>query len=173
MNKVSLSTIASLLPSVKEDSKLAENPLIDNLSARQTNRIKKLHKIKDECSEQIKIYKKKYKKTKRLDNAIDGAKSFLDASSIALIITGATIFPPLVLVSAGLSGMTFVMSSTQNSINLKSKTESYRQTFLQYGNLVREMSAVLMKNNLSSADYQKYLEEVLDKQSLISDGQLF
>ena len=130
-----------------------------------------LRKIMYDCKEKVLNYKKKYRKLKKIDDSIDAINAFLTGSSITCTIMGMTI-PPLLILSASLSGSSFIMSRVQDKYNLKRKYEQHKTTILQYGNLQREIMTVLTKNNLSSEDYHHYLQEVYDKISLIDDNSI-
>lgn len=136
-----------------------------------TNKREILKKLRNDCIVLSNKYKKKYKKYKRVDEAIEGFNSLISASSIACIITGMSI-PPLLVASAILSGSSFIITRIQDKINIKSKYTNYNLSINQYSALGREISAVLSKNNLSTKDYQAYIEEINDKINLISDSAL-
>ena len=136
-----------------------------------TSKIKILNDIKEECLKSLKDNKKKYKKLKKTDDIIDVSNSILSASSITLIIVGFT-FPPCLIASGIVSGISFIMSSAQSKYNYKSRYTQRNLTMNQYGDIVREITAVLSKNNMSSKEYQKYIEECNIRISLIEDTQL-
>jgi len=75
-------------------------------------KIRLLKKIKDDCFKNVSAYKKKYRKLKRIDTLIDISNSLLTGISISCTISGMT-FPLLLIASAGLSGLTFVTSSSR------------------------------------------------------------
>ena len=131
-----------------------------------------LEKIRDECFENVKLYKKKYKKTKIKDDVIESFNALLNATSITLIVIGFAM-PPLLIASASLSGSHFIISSIQNKYNLKQRYLQHSQTMQHYDNLGREVNAVLTKNNLSSEQYQTYIEEINNQLSLIHSNQIF
>lgn len=140
----------------------------DRISAKRT----KIHSIKDECKLKIKVFKKKYKKLKRIDNCLDISNSFLNASSIALIISGISL-PPLLIISASCSGINFVLGRIQDKVNLKQKIEQLKQSINQYSSIINEIVVVLSKNNLSSNEYSNYMQEIYDKISLLEEyGQI-
>jgi hypothetical protein len=124
--------------------------------------------VKDDCKLKIKLYRKRYKKLKRIDNVLDITNSFLNASAIALIVSGFTM-PPLLIASASCSGVNFVMERIQDKTNLKQKIEELKQTINQYNAIVNEIVVVLNKNNLTSEQYTDYLQEIYDKIELISE----
>jgi hypothetical protein len=130
-----------------------------------------LRKIMYDCKEKVEIYKKKYRKLKKIDDVIDVFTSFLTGSSITCTISGMTA-PQLLIVSASLSGLAFIMSGVQDKYNLKRRYEQHKMSIQQYSNLIREIIAVLSKNNLTSEEYHNYITEIYDKISLIEDSSL-
>jgi len=147
------------------------SPNIENKSMedRTTTKRKVIHSIKDDTKLKIKVYKRKYKKLKRIDNCLDISNSFLNSSALALVITGATAFPPLLIASASCSGINFVLNRIQDKINIKRKIEELRQSINQFNSVVNEIVIVLNKNNLTSEQYSNYMQELYDKISLIED----
>lgn len=135
-------------------------------------KIKKLYNMKDEYFNIFKKYKKMYSKLNRLNTALSVFTSVSGATSISLIISGLT-FPPLLIASAGLQGFGFLLSTAQAKMQLQNKIESYRNTFLSYSNIVKEISIVLLKNNLSSQEYTVYIEEIESKIQMIESNQIF
>jgi hypothetical protein len=150
-----------------------DNVLKEELSKTLTtvDKIKLLNSIKIECNDKIKDYTKRYKRMKKLDDVIDVSNTILNSSSISCTILGIGI-PPLLVVSASLSGISFIMSQVQTKYNIKRKCEQHNTSINQYSNIVREIMTVLSKNNLSSEEYHIYIVEVYDKISLIEDSSL-
>ena len=144
---------------------LKGTPVIGN------NKRKILHDIKKDCYNKVKIYKKKYKKIKKIDDIIDMSCALMTGTSIALTISGFTI-PPLLIASAVTSGASFCISRVQDKINFKSKYTKHNMTINQYNNLIREIITILTKNHLTPDEYHKYIIEVYDKISLIDDSAL-
>ena len=135
-------------------------------------KIEILRTIKKECLAINEKYKAKYRKTKKIDDAIDASNALLTGTSISLTVIGLHT-PPLLIASAAISGFSFIMSRIQDKVNFKAKYLQHNQTFSQYSHLAREITTVLNKNNLSSDEYLRYIQEVYDKLGLIEDSQLF
>ena len=117
-------------------------------------------------------YKRRYKTLKYRDDIIDVITSGLNACSIAFVISSFA-NPILILVSGISSSIQFIINGIQNKINYKGRYNSHLLTFQQYSDLMREISTVLSKNNLSSEKYQTYIEEVNSKISLIEGFQRY
>ena len=127
-----------------------------------------MRKIIDDCRKKVKNHKKKFKKLKKTDDILDGLNAFLTGGSISCTVIGMHI-PPLLILSASLSGTAFIMSRVQDKYNLKRRYEQHKITIQQYQGLVREILSVMTKNNLTPEEYQNYVEEIYDKISLIED----
>lgn len=143
--------------------------LLDNGSP--TQKISLLRKIMNDCKHNVRIHRKKYKKLKKIDDILDGLSAFMTGTSITCTVMGMTL-PPLLIVSASLSGSSFIMSRVQDKYNLKRRYETHKMSVLQYSNLQREILTVLTKNNLSSEEYHHYIQECYDKISIIEDNSL-
>lgn len=151
-----------------EVKSLSSDLLLENSPKQKINI---LRKIMYDCKEKVEIYKKKYRKLKKIDDIIDVSTSFLTGSSITCTVMGMTA-PPLLIASASLSGLAFIMSGVQDKYNLKRRYEQLKMSIQQYSNLIREIIAVLSKNNLTSDEYHNYITEIYDKISLIEDSSL-
>jgi len=150
--------------------KIKSNPIIEN--NKSFDKINILKEILKDCQNSSKNYKRKYKKTKRIDDMLDLTNALLSGTSISLIAVGFTI-PPFLIASASLSSIAFILSRCQDKYNFKSRYTQNHLTLCQYNDLAREIRAVLSKNNLTSDQYQLFIEECYDKMSLIEDSQIF
>ena len=136
------------------------------------NKIKVLRDLKRDCLSEVDKYKKKYRKMKRIDDAIDATNAMLTGTSITMTVMGMSM-PPLLIVSASLSGFAFISGRVQDKLNFKAKYLQHNQTFTQYAQIAREITTVLTKNNLSGDEHLRYIQEIFDKIALIEDSQLF
>lgn len=162
-NKESVSMLSKSPRSVKR---------LLSVDTTKDKKIEILRTIKKEALAEVEKYKAKYRKTKKIDDAIDAGNALLTGTSISLTVIGLHT-PPLLIVSASVSGFSFIMSRIQDKINFKAKYLQHHQTFNNYSQLAREIITVLNKNNLSSEEYLRYIQEVYDKLGLIEDSQLF
>jgi len=132
---------------------------------------KLLRDIHKKCLEEHKAYKKRYKKLKWKDDFVDVAHTSLNMSAVALTISGFGA-PPLLIASATCAGMGLVLAQAQKTYNSKIKLTNYSVCVAQYDELAREITAVLHRNHMRSADYQDYVEDVNAKLSMIDDSRL-
>ncbi len=132
---------------------------------------KLLHKLKEQCINQSKIYYTRYKRLKRKDDGIDVLTSVMTATTIALTISGFAV-PPLLIASASLTGVSFVMAQAQKTYNLKKKYTHHAVCVSQYEALAREIVSVLHRNHMSSIEYDEFITVVNDKLALIDDSRL-
>ena len=139
----------------------------------QISRKKKIiHKKIKHLKKKVKIHNKRYKKLKIIDDVIDGTNSVLTGATIALIITGIGI-PPLLIVGASSSGIAFLIQRLQDKINFKEKYHKHLLIRKQYGDLCREIEAVLTHNDLTSEKLSSYIEEINQRINLIEDNNNF
>lgn len=132
---------------------------------------KLLRQIHKTCLNEAKYYKKKYKRLKLKDDICDVAHTALNMSAVALTISGFGA-PPLLVGSACCAGLGLVISQCQKTYNSKVKLTNYNVALCQYEELCREITAVLHRNHMSSAEYQEYIEDVNAKLSMIDDSKL-
>ena len=130
-----------------------------------------LNELKDKCFEESKAYKKRYSKLKWQDDFIDVITSGMNSGVIALTISG-FVLPPLLIASASLSGVSFVIQQGQRTYNLKRKYIQHDITIKQYDALAREIISTLHRNHMSSAEYDDFIEQVNDKWALIDDSRI-
>lgn len=130
-----------------------------------------LEKVKNDCKAFSDIYKKRYKKIKRIDDIIDVITSLLNASSIALTISGIT-FTPLLLVSISCSALSYIVQQAQRTYNLKRRYITHDTTYKQYIDIVRKIDATIKKNHMTSEDYDSFIDQIHDRLALIDDSRL-
>jgi len=136
-----------------------------------SDKIKALKEIKVKCFNRARHHSIKRKKLKRIDDIIGVVSSTLNATSIALVIVGFTM-PPFLIVSAICSGVDFILCQVITKYDIKTKHIQHQNTNREYSDLVRELSIVLLKNNMTSEQYDRYLEEVSDKISMIENYEI-
>jgi len=132
---------------------------------------KYLNELKDKCFEESRAYKKRYSKLKWRDDFIDVITSGMNSGVIALTISG-FVLPPLLIASASLSGVSFVIQQGQRTYNLKRKYIQHDITIKQYDALAREISHTLYRNHMTSEEYDDFIEQVNDKMALIDDSRI-
>ena len=135
------------------------------------DKIKALKEIKQKCFNRARYHSVKHKKLKKIDDIIGVVSSTLNASSIALVIVGFS-NPIFLVISAVCSGLDFILCRIMDKYDLKSKHLQHQNTNREYSDLVREISIVLLKNNMTSDEYTRYLEEVSDKISMIENYEI-
>ena len=129
---------------------------------------KLLRDMAKDCIAKSKLYRKRHKKYKWIDDCIDLTNSILVGGSMSLTIMGIT-FPILLVPSAVLSGIAFVLSQAQRQYNLKHRYNMDSITCIQLQELSREISIVMRKNHMTNEEYEDFLNDVSNKLSLIED----
>ena len=132
---------------------------------------KYLNNLKDICFNQSKKYKKRYRKLKFKDDMLDVSTSCMTASVIAFTISG-FVLPPLLIASASLSGVSFVIQQGQKTYQFKRKYIQHSITITQYDALAREIIAVLHRNHMTSNEYEEFIDAMNDKMALIDDTRI-
>lgn len=116
-------------------------------------------------------YMLKYEKLKKKDERIDLLNSFLSSGVIALSITSIPI-PPLIFASIGMSSLGLIINSLHKTSKIKMKIERHSITSKQWGELAREISTVLVRNNMSSLEYSSVIESFNQQIGFIEDASL-
>lgn len=129
---------------------------------------KLLRETAKKCIINAKLYKRRHKKLKFIDDIIDSFLSGCCACSMSLTILGIT-FPLLLVPSAVLSGVAFIVSQIQRQYNFKHKYNMDAITYTQLKELSREINVILRKNHLSNNDLIDVIEDINNKISLIED----
>lgn len=135
------------------------------------NKIEYLNKVKKECKELSEIYRKRYKKHKRLDDILDVITSLLNGSAIALTLSGFSM-PMLLIGSIVCNSLSYIITQGQRSYNLKRRYLQNDTTYKQYIDLVRKIEAVLQKNHMTTDEYDQFIDQVHDRIALIDDNRL-
>jgi len=136
-----------------------------------TEKRKELKRLQKICINESKDYKKRYKKLKWKNDAIEVAHTSLNMSAVALTLSGFGV-PPLLIASASCAGLGLVLSQAQKSYRSSTRLSNYNVCVTQYDSVAREISAVLHRNHMSSKDYQEYIEDINAKMDLIDDSRL-
>ena len=136
-----------------------------------SDKIKALKEIKAKCFNRSRSHSVKHRKLKRIDDIIGIVSAALNASSITLVIIGFT-NPICLVLSAVCGGIDFILNQIMTKYDLKTRYIQHQNTNREYSDLVREISIVLLKNNMPAEDYDRYLEEVSDKISMIENYEI-
>jgi hypothetical protein len=132
---------------------------------------KLLRTMNKACVNQAQHYKKRYKRLKWKDDAVDVLSTCLNMSAVALTISGFGI-PPLLIASASLAGTGLVLSQAQKTYNSKTRLASFSVCTAQYEELAREISAILFRNHMTSEGYMELIDDINARISMIDDSKL-
>lgn len=131
------------------------------------NTIEKL--LKDINFKSMKYYKR-YKKLKKITKILKGLITALNAVSVSSIILMLNPISPVfmftALVSSSISG---IIQAVISSIEIENMYNSDNTSYLQYTDLFRNINNILLKNNLSSNDFDNLLVSINEKLGLIED----
>jgi hypothetical protein len=129
---------------------------------------KLLRQMAKECVEKSILYRRRHKKYKFRDDLIDMFTSSCVACSMSLTIVGIT-FPILLIPSAVLSGIAFIITQAQRQYDLKRRYNMDGITYTQLVELSREINIVIRKNHMTNEEYEDFVSDVSNKLSLIED----
>jgi hypothetical protein len=132
------------------------------------NKKKLLRQMAKECVDKSILYRRRHKKYKFRDDMIDIFTSSCVACSMSLTIVGIT-FPILLIPSAVLSGLAFVITQAQRQYDLKRRYNMDGITYTQLVELSREINIVIRKNHMTNEEYEDFVSDVSNKLSLIED----
>lgn len=135
------------------------------------DKIKYLKELKEECKNNSNKYYKAYKRLKWKDDAIDVLTSLLNATSIALMISGLS-FPPILIGAITCSGFAYIITQVQRSYNLKYRYTLHDITYKQYLDTIKKIDEVLYKNGLTAEQYDYFIQNMNEKCSLIDDARI-
>lgn len=132
---------------------------------------KELRRLQKICINDSKDYKKRYKRLKWISDVVEVAHTSLNMSAVALTLSGFGI-PPLLIASACCAGAGMVLSQGQKSYRSQTRLTNYNVCVTQYDSIAREINSVLLRNHMSSKDYQEYIDDIHAKLDLIDDSRL-
>ena len=109
-------------------------------------------------------YYKRFKKLKRrtiLSNMFINGLNGISICSLVLALTPMSIaFSIIALTTTSISGL---INALVTSSNIESKYHSDNTSYLQYTDLFRSTSSILLKNHLESMDYDRLLVSLNEK----------
>lgn len=135
------------------------------------DKIQYLKQLKEDCKLNSNKYYIAYKRLKWKDDIIDISTSLLNATSIALMISGLS-FPPVLLGAITCSGLAYIITQVQKSYNLKHRYTLHDITYKQYLDTIKKIDEVLTKNGLTGEQYEYFIQNMNEKCSLIDDARI-
>jgi len=131
-------------------------------------------KILDEIKEQSKLNKKKSSKYRRLHNGSNALINFSNACGISSLITTIASFNPVpLIIGSACMSISTITSATSNALSFNDKYIICRTTYTQLEDLNRQVRSQLLKNHLTSEQYDEILEEMAHTISLINDSSIY
>lgn len=150
---------------------MVESAVSDDEKKKISDKRKLLRTMNKACVNQAQHYKKRYKRLKWKDDAVDVLSTCLNMSAVALTISGFGI-PPLLIASASLSGAGLILSQAQRTFNSKSRLANYSVCTAQYEELARDITTILFRNHMSSENYITLVDDINARISMIDDSKL-
>lgn len=118
----------------------------------------------------IKYYKRS-KQTKNILKILNGITTGLNTISVSsLILMLNPIFPVFMIVALTSTSLSGVVQAILASLDIVNRIHSDNTSYLQYTDLHRNIKNILLRNNMSSTDYDDLLISINDKLGLIEDS---
>jgi magnesium-transporting ATPase (P-type) len=133
----------------------------------------KLNLIKQVLQDVKKKKKEHYKKYVKLNNINTMLKTFVAVLNTISVCSLVLSFFPLSIVcqiiSLSSTSISAIISSVVSAYELEHKLHSNQTSYLQYTDVLRDMSARIYRNGLSSEDLDYMLSEINSRLGLIED----
>lgn len=133
----------------------------------------KKHLIQDileEVKKKKQAHYKQFCNFKQSNMIIKSLVNSLNAVSVCSMVLNFTDVSDVVMFIALTSTtISSIMSAVNSSIDLDGKIHSHKSSYLQYTDLYRDVSARILKNNMSSQDLDILLNEMNPRMGLIED----
>ena len=136
-----------------------------------TEKRKELRRLQKICINESKDYKKRYKRLKWKTDAVEVIHTSLNMTAVGLTLSGFAI-PPLLIASACCAGAGLVLSQAQKAYRTSTRLSNFNVCVTQYDSIAREINSVLLRNHMSSKDYQEFIEDINAKLDLVDDSRL-
>ena len=132
-----------------------------------------INHLLDELVSKKVSYLKSWRKLRKVHDFLE---SFLiGCNSVAitnLVITLTVINPVTLIVGSVFSAISTIGSAAKTAYRLQEKVETLKTSYQQLADLEREVRAVLVKNHLSSEQYDTLLTDINHRLALIEDSAL-
>jgi hypothetical protein len=137
------------------------------------SKVKLIRTIVDDVKKRKDVHYKNFGLYKNLSMYSKSMINMLNAVSICSLVVNFMPSAPSVMIialsSTTLSGLT---SALQSAIDLDFKSHSHNTSYLQYGDLYREIDAKLLRNGLTSDALDIMLCELNNRLNIIEDSSL-
>ena len=145
--------------------KLIETP--DNYNDKK----KLIKDILDDVKRRKKEHYKQFGKYKSINTFIKSLVNGLNAVSVcSMVLTFTPSSPVFLIVALSCTSLSAISSAVHSSTDVEGKVHSHNTSYLQYTDLYRDVSARLLRNNLSSLDLDNLLSEINARIGLIEDN---
>jgi prefoldin subunit 5 len=134
-------------------------------------KIKLIDDLVHEISRKKVKYMKRWRKLKKVHDVTESVLICCGSIAITnLVITLALINPVTLIIGSVFSAISTVGSATKNAYRLQEKIDSLKTTYQQLSELEREVRSVLVKNHLTSEEYDQLLTDINHRLALIEDS---
>ena len=114
---------------------------------------------------------KKWKKLNKINSIARACVNGLNAISVCSLVLSLTPASPIFMaVALGSTSISSILSAVTTAYELENKVHSHQTSYLQYSDIYRDVSARLLRNNITSEDLDVLLVELNVRLGLIEDN---
>lgn len=114
---------------------------------------------------------KKWKKLNKINSIIKASINGMNAISVCSLVLSMSPASPLFMIVALCStSVSSILSAATTAYELENKSHSHQTSYLQYTDIYRDVSARILRNNISSEDLDVLLVELNVRLGLIEDN---
>ena len=154
----------SVCETTEVEVKLIETP--DNYTGKKElikDILNDVKKRKTQHYKQFGKYKKINTFTKSLVNGLNAV------SVCSMVLTFMPSNPAVIIIALCATSISAITSAVHSSTDVEGKLYSHNTSYLQYTDLYRDISARLLRNNLTSEDLDNLLSEINARMGLVED----
>ena len=154
----------SVCETTEVEVKLIETP--DNYNDKK----KLIRQILDDVKKRKTQHYKQFGKYKSINTFTKSLVNGLNAVSVcSMVLTFMPVNPVFLIVALSCTSISAISSAVHSSTDIEGKVHSHNTSYLQYTDLYRDISARLLRNNLSSEDLDNLLTEINSRMGLVED----
>jgi len=130
-----------------------------------------IYDLLDEILKRKNRYYKRYKKLKKINSVTRMVNHGLNALAVGSLVSSLSPAMPIFMIVALVStSASTVSGAVLSATNIEDKLNRHHTTFSQYCGLHRDLKLRLLKNHLTSEDYEELIGDIHAQISLIEDS---
>ena len=129
-----------------------------------------IRQILDDVKRRKKEHYKQFGKYKKINTFTKSLVNALNAISVcSMVLTFTPTSPAVIIIALSATSISAISSAVHSSTDIEGKVHSHSTSYLQYTDLYRDVSARLLRNNLTSEDLDNLLTEINSRMGLVED----